>query len=208
MTTKVIRNQILRVLYKAAGSYTSTEPTKVPGIKGEQGGANLNPMAAGERPARKGKDKAGCNATCGGSGMKTVRPIKGRGKLKKSELLRGTIFAMPVAFAEKAAFGGAGGVNQLAYSTPPRVPPMGGGGPRGGGPGGGAGGGSGLDLLPSMRDEGMRGLLDMSRDFKLPDVSPPELVMPQRQQSSPVDDIRKLFANTRDARLRGWSAAR
>ena len=48
MDRVVIKNQALRTLYKAADSFTSRDPIKVPGIKGEPGSANLHPRAAGE----------------------------------------------------------------------------------------------------------------------------------------------------------------
>lgn len=48
MDRAVIKNQALRALYKAADSFTSRDPVKVPGIKGEAGSANLHPRAAGD----------------------------------------------------------------------------------------------------------------------------------------------------------------
>lgn len=48
MDRAVIKNQALRVLYKAADSFTSRDPIKVPGIKGEPSSANLHPRAAGD----------------------------------------------------------------------------------------------------------------------------------------------------------------
>lgn len=48
MDRAVIKNQALRALYKAADSFTSRDPIKVPGIKGEPSSANLHPRAAGD----------------------------------------------------------------------------------------------------------------------------------------------------------------
>lgn len=61
MDRAVIKNQTLRALYKAADSFTSRDPIKVPGIKGEPSSANLHPRAAG---ATSDETKTASSACC------------------------------------------------------------------------------------------------------------------------------------------------
>lgn len=79
MRDPVIKNQVLSVLYKAADSFTSKEPIKLPGIKGEPGSANLHPQAAG---ATSDDAKTAAAAGCAKSRMAPRK--SGRTKMKRA----------------------------------------------------------------------------------------------------------------------------
>lgn len=85
ITRMQMTKSVLRTLIKAAESYTEKGPCKVPGVKGSSNSASLEPMAAGDNksPGPTSQTKS-ARKSCGSSGMKTVRPIKGTGKVKKA----------------------------------------------------------------------------------------------------------------------------
>jgi hypothetical protein len=116
MTTPVIRNQVIGVLRKAAGSYTTDEPTKVPGIKGKQHSADLKPMAAGEKtsPGPTSTNKQASGAGCGGGGgMKTVRRVSGRGRVKKAFNIKSFLGGLGSGGAAAGASAARAGANRL-----------------------------------------------------------------------------------------------
>lgn len=104
MSRTVIRNQVIGVLRKAAGSYTTDDPVKVPGIKGQ--GANLEPMAAQEK-----KSPGPTSTTCGREKAGFVDPS-----------------AFGIMMAEKRAFD-RGSLGSQAGAMAASAPPMGGGAP-------------------------------------------------------------------------------